>query len=141
MKTMLIFNEDTLEKIFMKFTNGQGDGIKYAEFCQFIMGSGKGDSTSVKGGVTFQGLAGQKLIQGVQRLVREQWKVIWTTLQHQDPRSEGTITRMELRDLLRRYDMVFTDLQWEFLADQCCDEDDEDELNYHEFMALFPPYY
>lgn len=145
MKTMLIFNEETLVKIFDKFTNGQGDGIKYAEFCQFIMGSGNSDSTSVSDSKvgTFQGLAGKRLIQAVQRLVREQWKVIWTTLQHGDPRSEGTITRQELRDLLKRYDMVFTDLQWEFLADQACDEDDadEDELNYHEFMALFPPYY
>jgi Ca2+-binding EF-hand superfamily protein len=79
-------------------------------------------------------------MQAVQRLVREQWKVIWTALQHQDPDGEGYIGRDELRTLLKRYDMVFSDLQWKFLLNQCADEEDE-WVEYNEFMSLFPPYH
>ena len=76
----------------------------------------------------------------VQRLVREQWKVIWTSLQHQDPSGEGFIGRDELRSLLQRFNLVFSDIQWNFMLDQCADEEDE-SVDYNEFMSLFPPYH
>lgn len=142
MRTMLIFDDKVLRQIFDRFTNGSGEGIKYKEFCQFIMGSTREDATSMTDSKvgTFVGLSGRRLMQAVQRLVREQWKVIWTALQHQDPDGEGYIGRDELRTLLKRYDMVFSDLQWKFLLNQCADEEDE-WVEYNEFMSLFPPYH
>jgi len=142
MRTMLIFDDNVLQQIFDRFTNSSGQGIKYKEFCQFIMGSGKGDATSMTDSKVgnFTGQSGSRLMQAVQRLVREQWKVIWTSLQHEDPAGEGMIGRDELRNLLKRYDMVFTDMQWNCIVEQCADEEDE-WVDYNEFMALFPPYY
>ena len=35
--------------------------------------------------------------------------------------------------------MVY-DRQWQFSVDQC-DNEEDDELDYNEFMNLFPPYY
>lgn len=142
MRTMLIFDDNVLQQIFDRFTNSSGQGIKYKEFCQFIMGSAKGDATSMTDSKVgnFTGQSGSRLMQAVQRLVREQWKVIWTSLQHEDPAGEGMIGRDELRNLLKRYDMVFTDMQWNYIVEQCADEEDE-WVDYNEFMALFPPYY
>ena len=142
MRTMLIFDENTLKQIFERFTDGSDKGIQYKEFCQFIMGSSKEDATSMTDSKvgTFVGLSGRRLLQAVQRLVREQWKVIWTSLQHQDPSGEGFIGRDELRSLLQRFNLVFSDTQWNFMLDQCADEEDE-SVDYNEFMSLFPPYH
>merc|ERR1711871_367697 len=106
------------------------------------MGSNKEDATSMADSKVgnFTGLSGTRLMQAVQRLVREQWKVIWTALQHTDPSSEGVIERNELRSLLKRYDIVFSDLQWQHVLDQCVDEEDE-WVDYAEFMSMFPPYH
>ena len=60
MKTMLIFDEGTLNSIYRKFTNGRpGEGIKYKEFCEFVMGSKAGDFTSMTDSKVgnFQGLS------------------------------------------------------------------------------------
>lgn len=142
MRTMLIFDENVLRQIFDRFTDGSGKGITYQEFCQFIMGSSKEDATSMTDSKVgnFTGLSGRRLMQAVQRLVREQWKIIWTALQHSDPSAEGVIGCDELRRLLKRYDMIFSDVQWQYVLDQCTDEGDE-WVDYNEFMSLFPPYH
>ena len=60
----------------------------------------------------------------------------------QDPAETGEITEEDLRAMLKRYDMVMTDRQWDWVASQCAVyEEDNSLLDYKQFMALFPPYY
>ena len=152
MKTMLVFEPQILDGVYARF-DSDGAGINYQRFCEIVMGSRRGDATSVGDSDqgSFAGCEGEKLLQAVQRRVREKstWKEMWTALGHLDSEGTGKIGKDALRHLLRTHNVLLSDKQFEWLCVQCVDEDEEDEgensggsntVTYLDFMELFPPY-
>jgi len=140
-KANLQFEDALLARIIKQFDPQNTGEINFASFSELVMGSTKGDHSSVhsvrpSGCDNMVSADSGNSVDMIKRKVRIAWKDLRNAFRAADENCSGCLDKEELRDVLFRFDIILAAHQFDELID-AIDVDGDGQVSFAEFLQFF----